>query len=316
MEIYSHPDIAEIILENGNSNCFDCGSSKPKWSSVNNGIFLCLKCASIHRNLGSNTSVVKSLESEEWNDKQVLFLKKGGNNNLKNFFNEYNIQESFPIEVKFKTKASEYYRNNLRNIVEKELNPEFKGEELIKPNEKIGNEFINEKKNKDENYNKDLMAKENNEEVEDENQDIFDMVGNFFFKTKKKLMETSKNVGKKLEEAKIMDKLKNTGSNAVDLLQKGGNLIVQKTQEAYNSEIVQGIKKKTGEGINIITDKAKNILNINDESKNNNSNNNNNKNNNVGTELKDVDDKNENVSNEKKDNEVKNDINVEEENLG
>ena len=311
MEIYSHPDIAEIILENGNSNCFDCGSSKPKWSSVNNGIFICLKCASIHRNLGSNISVVKSLESEEWNDKQVLFLKKGGNDNLKNFFNEYNIQEAFPIEVKFKTKASEYYRNNLRNIVEKELNPEFKGEELIKPNEKIGNEFINENKNKDENYNKDLMAKENNEEVIDENQDFFDMMGNFFFKTKKKILETSKNVGKKLEEAKIMDKIKNTGSNAVDFIQKGGNLIVQKTQEAYNSEIVQDIKKKTGEGINIITDKAKNILNIKDES-----NNNNNGNNNKESELKSNDGINENVINEKKDDEVKNDINIEEENLG
>ncbi len=313
MEIYSHPDIAEIISEKGNSNCFDCGSSKPKWSSVNNGIFLCLKCASIHRNLGSNISVVKSLESEEWNDKQVLFLKKGGNDNLKNFFNEYNIQESFPIEVKFKTKASEYYRNNLRNIVEKELNPNFKGEELIKPNETIGNEFINEKKNKDENYNKDLMAKENNEEVEDENQDIFDMMGNFFFKTKKKIMETSKNVGKKIEEAKIMDKLKNTGSNAVDFLQKSGNLIVQKTQEAYNSEIVQGIKKKTGEGINIITDKAKNILNMNDETNNNNSDNK--KNNNMESGIKNVNDNSENGSNEKKNDEVKNDINVEEENL-
>ena len=155
------------------------------------------------------------------------------------------------------------------------------------------------------------MAKENNEEVIDENQDIFDMMGNFFFKTKKKILETSKNVGKKLEEAKIMDKIKNTGSNAVDFIQKGGNLIVQKTQEAYNSEIVQDIKKKTGEGINIITDKAKNILNIKDES-----NNNNNGNNNKESELKSNNDINENVINEKKDDEVKNDINIEEENLG
>ena len=256
MDIYSHPEISEIILENGNSKCFDCGSSKPKWSSVNNGIFLCLKCAGIHRNLGNNISVVKSLDMEEWDDKQVLFLKKGGNDNLKHFFNEYNIQDAFPIEIKFKTKASEYYRNNLRNIVEKELNNNFVGIELIKPNEKEGNEFIDENKNKNEEFNKDLMKKENKEEVEDESKDIFDMMESFFFKTKKKIVETSKNVSKKIEDVKIMDKLKNTG-----------NLIVQKTQEAYKSDIVQGITKKANESVNLITEKAKSILNINDENK-------------------------------------------------
>ena len=297
MDIYSHPEISEIILENGNSKCFDCGSSKPKWSSVNNGIFLCLKCAGIHRNLGNNISVVKSLELEEWDDKQVLFLKKGGNDNLKHFFNEYNIQDAFPIEIKFKTKASEYYRNNLRNIVEKELNNNFVGIELIKPNEKEGNEFIDENKNKNEEFNKDLMKKENKEEVEDESKDIFDMMESFFFKTKKKIVETSKNVSKKIEDVKIMDKLKNTG-----------NLIVQKTQEAYKSDIVQGITKKANESVNLITEKAKSILNINEENKEEKKNN---ENNNIDKKDNDKDNKSEE---KKEDNDIKVN-NLDEENL-
>ena len=297
MDIYSHPEISEIILENGNSKCFDCGSSKPKWSSVNNGIFLCLKCAGIHRNLGNNISVVKSLDMEEWDDKQVLFLKKGGNDNLKKFFNEYNIQDAFPIEIKFKTKASEYYRNNLRNIVEKELNNNFVGIELIKPNEKEGNEFIDENKNKNEEFNKDLMKKENKEEVEDENKDIFDMMESFFFKTKKKIVETSKNVSKKIEDVKIMDKLKNTG-----------NLIVQKTQEAYKSDIVQGITKKANESVTLITEKAKSIFNINDENKEEKKNN---ENNNINKKDNDKDNKSEE---KKEDNDIKVN-NLDEENL-
>jgi len=45
MEIYSHPDIPEILTIEGNSNCCDCNAEKPKWASLNNGVFLCLKCA-------------------------------------------------------------------------------------------------------------------------------------------------------------------------------------------------------------------------------------------------------------------------------
>ena len=35
-----------------NSKCFDCGGDHPSWVSVNNGIFLCLNCAGIHRGFG------------------------------------------------------------------------------------------------------------------------------------------------------------------------------------------------------------------------------------------------------------------------
>ena len=56
MEIYSHPDIPEILSLPGNSTCCDCNAEKPKWASLNNGIFLCLKCAGIHRCFGVDIS--------------------------------------------------------------------------------------------------------------------------------------------------------------------------------------------------------------------------------------------------------------------
>ena len=62
MEIYSHPDIPEILSLPGNSICCDCGIEKPKWASLNNGAFLCLKCAGIHPSLGVDISTICSLQ--------------------------------------------------------------------------------------------------------------------------------------------------------------------------------------------------------------------------------------------------------------
>jgi len=58
MEIYSHPDNLEILSLPGNSTCCDCGIEKPKWASLNNSAFLCLKCAGIHRSLGIDISTI------------------------------------------------------------------------------------------------------------------------------------------------------------------------------------------------------------------------------------------------------------------
>ena len=96
MEIYSHPDIPEILALPGNSSCCDCGMEKPKWASLNNGVFLCLKCAGFHRSLGVDISTIRSLQIDSWTDKQILYLTNGGNNKLKQLWEEYGIN---PINI-------------------------------------------------------------------------------------------------------------------------------------------------------------------------------------------------------------------------
>ena len=40
----------------------------PDWASSTKGLFICITCSGIHRNLGSDVSVVKSLRLDTWTD--------------------------------------------------------------------------------------------------------------------------------------------------------------------------------------------------------------------------------------------------------
>ncbi|ORY19911.1 Arf GTPase activating protein [Rhizoclosmatium globosum] len=54
-----------------NRVCADCGDSKPKWASANIGVFLCIRCAGLHRNLGREISVIKSVALDSWTASEV-----------------------------------------------------------------------------------------------------------------------------------------------------------------------------------------------------------------------------------------------------
>ena len=45
--------------------------SDPDWASYNLGIFLCVDCCGIHRNLGTHISKVKGLKLDNWNSEEI-----------------------------------------------------------------------------------------------------------------------------------------------------------------------------------------------------------------------------------------------------
>jgi hypothetical protein len=51
-----------------NHNCFECNKPGATWISVNNGIFICINCAGIHRGFGVQISFVRSLEMDNITD--------------------------------------------------------------------------------------------------------------------------------------------------------------------------------------------------------------------------------------------------------
>uniref|UniRef100_A0A8D2PF02 ADAP1 protein n=1 Tax=Zosterops lateralis melanops TaxID=1220523 RepID=A0A8D2PF02_ZOSLA len=70
--------LKEVWKRAENSLCADCGKPDPDWASSTLGVFICLSCSGIHRNIPS-ISKVKSLKMDYWADAQVQFLAKHGN---------------------------------------------------------------------------------------------------------------------------------------------------------------------------------------------------------------------------------------------
>lgn len=68
-----------MLQEEDNKYCVDCDSKGPRWVSWNLGIFLCIKCAGIHRNLGVHISKVKSVNLDTWTPQQVASMQVMGN---------------------------------------------------------------------------------------------------------------------------------------------------------------------------------------------------------------------------------------------
>jgi len=72
-------ELLEILQLPGNGECADCGTKDPEWASINLGVFVCIECSGVHRNLGTHISKVRSLRLDVWTDELVRFMRENGN---------------------------------------------------------------------------------------------------------------------------------------------------------------------------------------------------------------------------------------------
>ncbi|OXB66375.1 hypothetical protein ASZ78_011909 [Callipepla squamata] len=60
-----------LLSDEENKYCADCQAKGPRWASWNIGVFICIRCAGIHRNLGVHISRVKSVNLDQWTQEQI-----------------------------------------------------------------------------------------------------------------------------------------------------------------------------------------------------------------------------------------------------
>ncbi|KAK0752336.1 putative GTPase activating protein for Arf-domain-containing protein [Schizothecium vesticola] len=83
----------------GNNFCADCQTRNPSWASWSLGIFLCMRCAAIHRKLGTHISKVKSLSMDSWSNEQVENMRKVGNASSNKTYNPQNKKVQLPVDA-------------------------------------------------------------------------------------------------------------------------------------------------------------------------------------------------------------------------
>ncbi|XP_050544228.1 stromal membrane-associated protein 1 [Daktulosphaira vitifoliae] len=84
----------QMLKDDDNKYCVDCDSKGPRWASWNLGIFLCIRCAGIHRNLGVHISKVRSVNLDSWTPEQVANLQQMGNSRARAVY-EANLPDNF-----------------------------------------------------------------------------------------------------------------------------------------------------------------------------------------------------------------------------
>ena len=145
--------IKEILIEEMNKECFDCGSLNPKYISINNGIFLCNECSKIHNQFTPDISLIKPNNLFLLSNKEILYIYYGGNSRLNNFVNyEFPGLQNYQPGILYRTQALNYYRNRLNSIVHKRKRPE-------KPNSIYAYKLIGENNDK---YSKNRQIFETN----------------------------------------------------------------------------------------------------------------------------------------------------------
>lgn len=78
-----------------NSLCADCGQRGTIWSSVNLGVFLCLRCGSLHRALGTHISKPKGCSGTYlWGQDELARMREVGNQKANEIYGGINERPS------------------------------------------------------------------------------------------------------------------------------------------------------------------------------------------------------------------------------
>ncbi|XP_075932891.1 stromal membrane-associated protein 1-like isoform X3 [Anarhichas minor] len=109
--------LSKLLREEDNKLCADCEAKGPRWASWNLGVFMCIRCAGIHRNLGVHISRVKSVNLDQWTPEQIQSMVDMGNNRAKRLYEDHlpenfrrpQVDQAVEVFIRDKYERKKYY---------------------------------------------------------------------------------------------------------------------------------------------------------------------------------------------------------------
>ncbi|XP_074009952.1 stromal membrane-associated protein 1 isoform X2 [Numenius arquata] len=158
--------LAKLLREEDNKYCADCEAKGPRWASWNTGVFICIRCAGIHRNLGVHISRVKSVNLDQWTPEQIQCMQEMGNTKARLLY-EANLPENFrrpqtdqAVEffIRDKYEKKKYYDKNAANAFNKEKEKKKEDKKRERESEKPSKQLAAEKLQKKEDQQSEAKA--------------------------------------------------------------------------------------------------------------------------------------------------------------